>query len=214
MRISEVARVTPLARAKAAEIGVRSLPLPGWQTTVALWGLDIASELVFSGDAGTTEPSRASRRFGVEWSNSYRVRPWLTLDADLSISKARFRDSDPARPFVPGAVQNVVSAGMSVDGLGAVFGSLRLRYFGPRPLIDDDSVRSKATATLNALIGYELMRGLKAQVEIFNALDAKASDVDYAYVSRLPGEPAGGVNDVHFHPTVPRSARVGLTYGF
>jgi Carboxypeptidase regulatory-like domain/TonB-dependent Receptor Plug Domain/TonB dependent receptor len=146
-------RVTPLVRAKAAEIGVHSLPLPGWQTTVALWGLDIASELVFSGDAGTTEPSRASRRFGVEWSNSYRVRPWLTLDADVSISKARFRDSDPARPFVPGAVQNVVSAGMSVDGLGPVFGSLRLRYFGPRPLIDDDSVRSKATATLNALLG-------------------------------------------------------------
>jgi hypothetical protein len=58
------------------------------------------------------------------------------------------------------------------------------------------------------------MRGLKAQVEVFNVLDAKTSDVDYAYVSRLLGEPAGGVNDVHFHPTMPRSARVAVVCGF
>ena len=71
-----VGRVTPLARATAVEIGVRSLPIPKWQTTVAFWGLDLASELVFVGDAGTTEPSRPSRRYGVEWSNFYRVVPW------------------------------------------------------------------------------------------------------------------------------------------
>ncbi|HEY1252833.1 MAG TPA: TonB-dependent receptor [Thermoanaerobaculia bacterium] len=207
-------RVTPLARAKAAEVGVRSLPLPRWQTTVAFWGLDIDSELVFVGDAGTTEPSRPSRRYGVEWSNYYRLFPWLTLDADLSLSKARFRDADPAGPFIPGAVQNVVAAGAAVDGLGDVFGSVRLRYFGPRPLIEDDSVRSKASTTVNAMLGYELAKGLRARVEVLNLFDAKVSDVDYFYASRLPGEPAGGVDDVHFHPVQPRSVRLGLTYGF
>lgn len=199
-------RVTPLVRAKAAEFGVRSSPLPRWQTTMALWGLDIDSELIFVGDSGTTEASRPSRRYGIEWSNSFRVLPWMSLDADLSLSKARFRDDDPAG--------NVVAAGVSVDRLGDFFGSLRLRYFGPRPLIEDDSVRSKASTTVNALLGYELARGLKAQLEIFNVFDAKVSDIDYFYTSRLPGEPAAGVADVHFHPMQPRSARVAVVYGF
>jgi hypothetical protein len=207
-------RVTPLARAKAAEIGVRSLPLPGWQTTVALWGLDIASELVFSGDAGTTEASRPSRRYGVEWSNYCRILPWLTVDADLSISKARFRDSDPAGSAIPGAIQNVVSSGVSLDGLSGFSGSLRVRYFGPRPLIEDSSVRSSASTTVNALLGYEILRGLRAQLEVFNLFNAKVSDIDYYYASRLPGEPSGGIDDVHFHPSQPRSARVAVVYGF
>jgi hypothetical protein len=206
--------VTPLVRAKAAEVGVRSLPLPGWQTTATVWGLDLASELVFAGDAGTTEPSRPSRRYGVEWSNVFRVRPWLTLDADLALSRARFRDEDAAGPFVPGAVESVVSAGASVDRLGDFFGSLRVRHFGPRPLVEDDGVRSKASTTVNALLGWEIVRGLRAQVEILNVFDAKVSDVDYFYASRLPGEAAGGVDDVHFHPAEPRSARASLVLGF
>lgn len=206
--------VTPLARAKSAELGVRSLPLPGWQTTLALWGLDIASELVFSGDAGTTEPSRPSRRYGVEWSNYFRVLPWMTLDADLSLSKARFRDADPVGSAIPGAVQTVVSAGVATDNRSGFFGSLRVRYFGPRPLIEDSSVRSQASTTVNALLGYELVRGLRAQVEVFNLLNAKVSDIDYFYASRLPGEPAIGIDDIHFHPTTPRSARVAVAYAF
>ncbi|HEY7574473.1 MAG TPA: TonB-dependent receptor, partial [Thermoanaerobaculia bacterium] len=206
--------VTPLARAKAAELGVRSLLLPGWQTTLALWGLDIASELVFVGDAGTTEASRPSRRCGIEWSNYYRIRPWLTLDADLSFSRAHYRDADPAGDRVPGAVETVIGAGLSVDDFSGFFGSLRLRYFGPRPLVEDDSVRSPASTTVNALVGYELVRGLRAQLEVFNLMDARLSDIDYYYASRLPGEPEGGVADFHFHPTAPRSARVAVVYGF
>jgi outer membrane receptor protein involved in Fe transport len=108
----------------------------------------------------------------------------------------------------------VVAAGVSVDSLASVCGSLRVRYFGPRPLVEDGSVSSKATTTVNALLGYELIRGLRAQVEVYNLLNAKVSDIDYDYASRLPGEPAGGVDDVHFHAVAPRSARVGLVYGF
>jgi len=206
--------VTPLARATAVELGVRSLPIPKWQTTLAFWGLDIASELIFVGDAGTTEASRPSRRYGVEWSNYYRVLPWMTLDLDLSVSKARFRDDDPAGNLIPGAVQNVVVGGVSVDSLASFFGSVRVRYFGPRPLIEDGSANSKASTTLSALVGYELIRGLRAQVEVFNILNAKVSDIDYYYASRLPGEPAGGVDDIHFHPTQPLSARLAIVFAF
>ncbi len=55
------------SRTKGYELGVRSEVVPGWQSTLSLWNLDAASELLFVGDAGTTEPSRPSRRYGVEW---------------------------------------------------------------------------------------------------------------------------------------------------
>jgi hypothetical protein len=51
-------------------------------------------------------------------------------------------------------------------------------------------------------------------LDVFNIFDAKVSDIDYFYTSRLPGEPSGGVADVHSHPALPRSARVGLHLSF
>jgi len=206
--------VTPLVRAKAAEAGVRAFLLPGWQTTVALWGLDLASELVFSGDAGTTEPSRPSRRYGIEWSNFFRIRPWLMADADLSLSKARFTDVDTVGNSIPGSPGIVASGGITVDGLSGFSGSLRLRYFGPRPLIEDDSERSSASTTLNALVGYTVARGVRLSVEVVNLTNARVSDIDYYYASRLPGEPAGGINDIHTHPAEPRLVRVFASIGF
>jgi hypothetical protein len=46
---------------------------------------------------------------------------------------------------------------------------------------------------------------------VFNA---KTSDITYYYASRLPDEPAEGVNDIHFHPGEKRSFRVTLSYTF
>ena len=68
-------RVTPLVRAKGAEVGMRTVRVRGLQSTVSLWYLGLDSELLFVGDAGTTEPGRPSRRYGVEWTNYWRVKP-------------------------------------------------------------------------------------------------------------------------------------------
>ncbi len=206
--------VTPLVRAKGAEVGVRTVAAPHLQTSLTLWTLSLASELVFSGDAGTTEASRPSHRYGVEFANYYSPRRWLILDADLSWSSARFTDVDPVGDRITGAVATVVSAGVTLDSLHNVSGSARLRYFGPRALIEDDSVRSKATSLANFEGGYKFSKNVKLLVDVFNLFDAKDSDIDYYYVSRLPGEPPDGVNDIHLHPTLPRTARVNLVLGF
>ncbi len=207
-------RVTPLARARGAEVGFRSVRIPKLQTTVSLWTLSLDSELVFIGDAGTTEAGRPSHRYGVEWANYYAPRPWLVLDADLSVSRAQFTDDDPAGDYVPGAVNSVVSAGATINSVKNFFGSARLRYFGPRALIEDNSVRSEATSLVNLEVGYRLPRGVRIAVDVFNLFDAQASDIDYLYTSRLPGEPAEGVDDIHFHPVLPRTARLSLIVGF
>ena len=61
---------------------------------------------------------------------------------------------------------------------------------------------------------YRFTRALRLAVDVFNVLDARHSDIDYFYTSRLPGEPAEGIEDLHLHPTLPRTARVSLRVGF
>jgi len=209
-----VNRVTPLVRANAAEVGVRSVALRRLQTTVSAWWLALDSELVFAGDAGTTENGRPSRRHGVEWTNYYTPRPWLILDADLSWSQARFADFSPAGDRVPGSVRTVASVGTTVEDFHQAFGSLRWRYFGPRPLVEDGSVQSQATSLLSVEAGYKPSKKIRVAVDVFNLLNSPDSDIDYFYTSRLPGEPIAGVGDVHLHPVVPRTARVTATVGF
>ena len=132
----------------------------------------------------------------------------------MSISRARFTDDDPAGDEIPGAVETVISAGATVDSIHQMFGSVRWRYFGPRPLVEDGSVRSAATSLVNLEVGYRLSRSARLALDVFNLLDAQHSDIDYFYTSRLRGEPMGGVEDVHFHATLPRTARLNLIVGF
>lgn len=210
---SPASPVTPLVGTRGSEVGVRSEWIPGLQSSLAVWQLDIDSELVFVGDAGETEPSRASRRYGVEWNNHYVVSDWLLLDMDLALSKARFTHTDPAGQYIPGAINKVASVGATVTNWGNWFGSVQLRYFGPRPLIEDNSVRSNSTFLTYARVGYRINPKTTMTLDVFNLFNRKASDIDYYYESQLRGE-ATAVEGKHFHPVEPRSARLTLTYNF
>ncbi|BCB26082.1 TonB-dependent receptor [Sulfurimicrobium lacus] len=208
--------VTPLVRAKGAEIGVRSALLPHLQSSLSLWRLDLVSELVFVGDAGTTEPGFPSRRSGVEWANYWTPLPWLTVDADLAVSRARYSHIDPTLvggDHIPGAIEKTLSVGVSAQGASAWSGGLRLRYFGPRPLIEDNSVRSKSSTLVNLRAGYQLSKKMKLTLDVLNLFNSKVSDIDYYYASRLAGE-AAPVDDIHTHPSEPRTARLSLRIGF
>ena len=209
-----VDRVDPLVRAKGTEVGIRTLALKNLHSSVALWGLWLDSELLFVGDAGTTEASRPSRRRGVEWAADYAPLPWLTLDASYAWSSARFTDADPAGDRIPGAVEGVAGVGATIKPAGRWSGRAQWRYFGPRPLVEDDRVRSDASNLVNAEVGCRLGRQWRLKLDLLNLLDAEDSDVDYYYTSRLPGEAAGGVDDVHFHPVEPFTARAALVVTF
>ena len=209
-----VDRVTPLVRSKGAELGMRGNWLPGLQTSLSVYHLDLGSELLFVGDAGTTEASRPSRRLGFELANYYKLSNWLTVDADVAFARARFRDFDPAGNRIPGAVEGVASLALAFDNLGPWFGAAQLRYFGPRPLIEDNSVRSNSTTVLNGRIGYRFNPKARIELEGFNLTNRKASAIDYYYASRLPGEAASGVNAIHFHPIESRSFRLSYVMNF
>lgn len=205
----------PLVKSRGVEIGARSEFIQGLQSSIAIYQLNFDSELLFAGDAGTTaDTGRASRRIGFEFSNYYKPTDWLTIDADIAYAQARYRDSDPVGNRIPGSIEGVASLAMSIDNLGPYYGGLQLRYFGPRPLLEDNSVRSKSTATLNGRIGYKINSKITINLEGYNLTNRKDSAIDYYYTSRLPGEAAGGVDDIHFHPIESRSFRINLIANF
>jgi hypothetical protein len=208
------AQVDPLVRSRGAELGLRATPVNGWRSTLAVWALDLDSELLFVGDGGATEPSFASHRRGITWANFYQPIPELSLDFDLSLARARFMDVPADADRIPGALENVLTAGATWSSAGGgPFGALRLRHFGAYPLLEDNSVRATATTLINAEAGYVFPTRIRLRVSMLNLANARHNDIQYYYTSRLPGEPAEGVDDVHFHPVEPRQLRVGLSWG-
>ncbi len=209
----------PLVRTKGAEIGVRTTIVKGLQSTLALWLLDMDSELVFSGDAGSTEASAPTRRYGIEWTNYYTPTEWLSLDADFSFSHAEFRETVEGEGVqgrhIPGAVDSVISTGIAFHQPGerGFFSELRLRYFGPRPLTEDNSIRSESTSLLSAKVGYNFNKNWTLSIEGFNLLDNRDHEIDYYYPSRLKEEDAPQ-NDIHFKSVEPIAVRAALTFRF
>jgi outer membrane receptor protein involved in Fe transport len=215
-------RVTPLVKTRGSEVGVRSELVSNLQSSLSLWRMKIDSELLFVGDAGSTEASRPSRRQGAEWSNRYTPKPWLIVDADVSASKAEFSDDNPAGNRIPGSIDKVASLGVTVNDLGRWSASAHLRYFGPRPLIEDNSRRSQSTIITSLRGGYKFDEKMRVNFDLYNLFNRRANDIDYFYCSRLRSDPAGstcrdgsaGVDDIHFHPVEPRSLRVSMILNY
>ena len=207
-------QVTPLVKSRGEEVGLRTEAIPKLQSSLSVWRLTLGSELIFQGDGGDTAASRPSLREGVEWSNHYKALPWLLFDVEAGVSRSRFTDFDPVGDHIPGSIAKYGSAGITVTDYGPWFGAVQLRYFGPRPLIEDNSITSKSTTLTYVRAGYKFDKHLRTNLDIYNLFNRKDHDIDYFYTSRLPGEPAAGVDDLHFHPVEPLSVRLTATYSY
>ena len=207
----------PFARSQGAEFGVRTVHWRGLQATATAWYLDFDSELIYVGDSGSTEEGPPSRRYGIELTNYVYPNPWVALDLDIAFSHARFLDVPEGEDFVLGALNRVISGGIAVNPPAGVragpFAGFRIRHFGPRPLIEDNSVESKSTTIVNGQVGYQFSDRFRLTLDAYNLFDAEVSDIDYFFESRLRDEPEP-VEDIHFHAAIPRSARVALKVSF
>ena len=211
------ARVDPapgLVRTRGHEVGIRTEAIPQLQSSLALWQLDFDSELVYVGDAGTTQAGRPSRRVGVEWSNHWRATPHLTLEADLAWTRPRYADASTTGHFIANAVQQVAHLNLALAAMGPWSGSIGLRYIGSAPLSEDNSLRSAPGTTLHGRIQRQMSQQMTLSLDVLNLTNRSNNDIVYVYNSRLPGEPAGGVNDLHVHPAEPRTFRLAARYSF
>ncbi|MBL8453744.1 MAG: TonB-dependent receptor, partial [Zoogloea sp.] len=216
---SPIDRVPLIARARGAELGVRAAPLPGWNTSLTVWQLDLASELVFIGDEGITEPRGASRRHGLEWSNYLTPADGLIIDADLALSKARFRQPVGGGDHVPNAIPLTASVGISADQGGPWHGGLRLRYLGAYALEESGEHKSTPFWTANLKLGYRVSKQLQLSLDVLNLFNRHANDIEYwggacTRNESLGGSCNSGIDGRLIHPLEPRSLRLALRLGF
>jgi hypothetical protein len=215
---------TPLlTKATGYEVGVRSEPLPNLKLEGALFVLNLASEATFDGDEAVTTPGRPSQRKGIELTASYKPLPWLRLDGDFAATHARFAngddgtgDTEPGHPgsYIPNSANLISTASATVEDLGPWFGALRFRYFGRRPLIEDDSVTSRPTTLVDLRVGYKFSEQAKLWLDVFNLFNnTGARQIDYFYPSQLANEKAP-VYDIHFKPVEPASVRLTFSMTF
>jgi len=108
----------------------------------------------------------------------------------------------------------IATASATVEDLDPWFGALRFRYFGRRPLIEDNSVTSKPTTLVDLRIGYKLSDQARLWLDVLNLFNnTGAHQIDYFYPSQLASETAP-VYDVHFKPVESISVRftLGITF--
>jgi outer membrane receptor protein involved in Fe transport len=202
-----------LAEGEGGELGIRYDNRQGFTIALAYFELATDSELVFVGDAGTTEPSDPTRRRGVEVNSFWEINERLVLDFSGAKSDGYFRILPDGQNSITDAHDVVVGAGLTYVGLGNGWtASLRVRHFSDAALTEDESVRKDDSTLVNAGLAYGQGKW-EVGLDILNLMDRDDDDIAYFFESRLPGE-ANGVEDIHFHPSNPRTVRMLFKYSF
>ncbi|HEY7568494.1 MAG TPA: TonB-dependent receptor, partial [Gemmatimonadaceae bacterium] len=200
-----------LPRALGYEVGARHT-WEGGTLAAALWGLDLTSELVWSGDAGTTESSGRSRRTGLDLEGRVRLVSWLWADADVNLAHGRLRDEPKGADRIPLAPTITTAGGLRTTETRGVATGIRWRHIGARAANEDNSVRA---------LGYTLIetfstlswRGSTIRLAVDNVFNVRWNEAQFATTSRLRGE-AVPVTELHYTPGAPRTFTLGIERTF
>jgi outer membrane receptor protein involved in Fe transport len=231
----------PAAQATGAEIGTRVHflePFP-WLDRVDLavdfFFLDLDSELVFVGDAGTTEASGATRRYGVEFEGRWQIVDWLWADFDVTGTDAFFRHEPSDADEVPLAPRYTIKSGLVAQHPMGLFGSLRSRTISDRPANEDDSLTAQGYTVFDLQLGYTrripLSIGsleatyLTVKLEVLNLFDQGYREAQFDTASCTQRERAqgvagcagaspAGISDINFTPGWPRTVLGGIRLEF
>jgi outer membrane receptor protein involved in Fe transport len=203
-----------LPQAVAYEAGVRSKPVHGLELVGSLWLLNLESELVFVGDAGETEPSGRTRRYGSELGARWSPWRWLMLTGDVTVTKAYYSDTGEAvarAPKVTARLGTVVRTPLGVET------SLEARHLGTRWLVENRRWEAQGSTIVDWTARYrpapEPLHGMELFISIENLLDADHREAQFLTESQLAGEP-GPVEDLHFSAGQPRTFLAGITVYF
>jgi len=202
-------RMPALPQARGYEFGVRSRILPRAEISATYWVLDLKSELVFAGDDGTTEARGPSHRQGWEVVTKIRLLDWLTWSGNVTLTDSAF-DNGQAIPLAPRVTARADLTARLPWGLSA---SAAMRYVGNRYADEGRQQTARGYALFDLSARYR-HRGLEAFLSVENVANARWREAQFFFDSRLPGEPVGGVPDIHFTPGNPRTFLGGLAFRF
>jgi len=210
--VNTVTPVQGLSKGQGEEVGAR-FELGAFNITTTYWWLSLDSELKFVGDSNSVEPGPATDRRGYEVVAFWRPLSWVAIDAVWTGSRARYVNS-PDGAYVAGAVENAGEFGVSlVQNVWEA--SLRVRYLGKYPLIEDNSLRADAETGVNLRAAWKPGR-FTVYAEMLNVLDEDGKDIVYFYGANVAGldPPGEQVEGRVSRAEEPRTLRVGVKYAF
>ena len=141
-----------LPTARGYEFGVKTRLLPRTEIFATYWFLDLASELVFVGDEGTTEARGRSRREGLEVGAKVKLLDWLTLTGDFTYTAtAEFVDTGCPFRWRPIWTARADLTARLPFGLSS---SLEMRHLGDRIADDFGHHTARGYTLFNATTRY------------------------------------------------------------
>ncbi len=211
---SNSTRISPMAQSRGIETGIRSNFIKDLNSTLAFWWLESNQELVFTGDAGTTQVKGKSHRYGVEITNYYKPTHWLTLDADFALTSARYVTTPVGETnnYIPNSVGRVISTGATLVAPNGLFSTIRLRHFSDMPLDSSGTFWSGSTSVVNLGAGYK-QKKYKLEIDLFNIFNSTANDIAYAYQYAYPAGTSSQTG-IMKHPVEPSMVRATVTINF
>ncbi|MEX2367093.1 MAG: TonB-dependent receptor, partial [Pseudohongiellaceae bacterium] len=188
-------------------------PTDGVNLSLVYFWMELDSELLFVGDAGTSEPNDPTRRRGVEASAFWELNDWIVVDANATWNHARFIGAPAGANRVPDAHETTASAGITLVHPSGFTGSFRMRHFGDAPLDESDIVQKEGTTLFNLGLSYDVGQNLELGLDVLNLFNDDGNDIEYFFESQLRNETAP-VGDFHFHPVEARAWRANFKYRF
>lgn len=131
--------------------------------------------------------------------------------------------ADDTGGVLPGVTVDLHSDGMETTAVTSETGEYRIDNVPAGPaeltfkLINFTIVRRTLNVTAGQTVTADAVLGLSLTADTVvtgTRTFRNIADLDYFYTSRLPGEPLGGVDDIHLHPSLPRTARVTVQISF
>ena len=201
-----------LPRAVGAETGLRTRLFERLNVGAALWWLDLESEFVFVGDAGTTEASGRTRRAGLDLEARLQLHPWLWADVDLNLARGEAVDEPDDANEIPLAPQRTSTGGLTWYHPNGVEGGLRYRHIGDRPANEDGSITAEGYTVVDFNGAYRL-GAWRFNLGVENVLNTTWNEAQFDTESRLRDEEEP-VSEIHFTPGNPVNLWLGASFSF
>ncbi len=201
-----------LPRAYGLDVGNSWKPTSKLIVNTALWYLFSEEEFVYVGDAGIVEPSGESERYGLDVGIRYQFADWLYFNTDATFTKARSVEEVAGQDYIPLAPKVTLTGGLSVNNYHNFSGGINYKYIGDRAANEDNSIVAEGYFVADANLNYK-MNNITLGISFENLFDVAWNETQFATASRLKNE-VNPVEEIHFTPGTPFSAKLSVSYTF
>ncbi|MBF6656457.1 TonB-dependent receptor domain-containing protein [Flavobacterium columnare] len=176
------------------------------------WWTDSGSEFKFISDDGSFENLGSSRKYGIDTSLKIQFTDFLWADTNLNYAYSFLREAPKEKNLIPLYTRWNSTGGFTLKLENGINASLRYRFMGERPAIEDGSVYSKPYTIADVVIRYTRPR-YEISLSTENIFNTKWDEAQFYDQSQLKNE-TEPIIDFHNTPGTPFFLKGSISYFF